>query len=207
MVTDRQLQQLEEKMASLEVKLSDPELLKNKKSYASATLEYREVQLVLNAARSYARLKTSLEDMEKIHSEESDPELLELATEERAELQKECEEVSSVIEEYFNPADPLDKKDIFVEIRAGAGGDEAALFAASLYRMYALYAEKKGWKVHLISENRIGIGGFKEIIFQVVGENVYRYLKYEAGVHRVQRVPDTEKSGRIHTSTVTVAVV
>ncbi len=207
MVTDRQLQQLEEKMASLEVKLSDPELLKNQKSYASATREYREVQLVLNAARSYARLKTSLEDMEKIHSEESDPELLELATEERAELQKECEEVSSVIEEYFNPADPLDKKDIFVEIRAGAGGDEAALFAASLYRMYAIYAEKKGWKVHLISENRIGIGGFKEIIFQVVGENVYRYLKYEAGVHRVQRVPDTEKSGRIHTSTVTVAVV
>lgn len=207
MVTDAQIKQLEEKKASLESQLSDVELLKDQKGYASATRDYREVQTVLDAARKSEHLTQDLKDMETLHAEAADPELLELARQERVKLEKDLGEADEIIEEYFNPSDPLDKKDIFVEIRAGAGGDEAALFAASLFRMYTLYAEKKGWKVHLVSENRIGIGGFKEVIFEVTGENVYRHLKYEAGVHRVQRVPETEKSGRIHTSTVTVAVI
>ncbi|MBI4600014.1 peptide chain release factor 1, partial [Candidatus Uhrbacteria bacterium] len=107
----------------------------------------------------------------------------------------------------LNPADPFDMKDSIMEIRAGAGGDEAALFAGELFRMYTLYSESRGWRVAVLSSNQTGIGGFKEVIFSIKGENVYRFLKYEGGVHRVQRVPETEKSGRIHTSTVTVAVL
>lgn len=207
MVNASQLKQLEDKKIALEQQLSDPELLQNQKNYMATTRDYRELQTVLSAVQQYEKSMQSLNEMEVLDVQETDPELLELARDERVAIKKDLEEACDIIDEYFNPSDPLDKKDIFVEIRAGAGGDEAALFAASLFRMYTLYAEKKGWKVHLVSENRIGIGGFKEVIFEVTGENVYRYLKYEAGVHRVQRVPETEKSGRIHTSTVTVAVI
>lgn len=206
MVSQSQTNQLNEKKVLLERLLSDPELFKNQNKYASVTREYREIQTVLDAVHEYEVLSKSLHDIDALHAN-SEPELAELANVERIRMQKNLNTDQEIIEEYFSPSDPRDKKDIFVEIRAGAGGDEAALFAASLFRMYTLYAEKKGWKVHFVSENRIGIGGFKEVIFEVTGENVYRYLKYEAGVHRVQRVPDTEKSGRIHTSTVTVAVI
>ncbi|MEK7648851.1 MAG: peptide chain release factor 1 [Patescibacteria group bacterium] len=207
MVTLAQNQQLEEKKHSLEQQLSDPELLKNQKGYFSATKEYREVQRMIDAIQKYSELQESLVHAKKMALDETDTELRDLAVQEQRQIEQQLTEYAEVIEEYFNPSDPLDKKDIFVEIRAGAGGDEAALFAASLFRMYTLYSEKMGWKVHLVSENRIGIGGFKEVIFEIVGENVYRLMKYEAGVHRVQRVPETEKSGRIHTSTVTIAVI
>lgn len=162
---------------------------------------------MIDAIQKYSELQESLVHAKKMALDETDTELRDLAVQEQRQIEQQLTEYAEVIEEYFNPSDPLDKKDIFVEIRAGAGGDEAALFAASLFRMYTLYSEKMGWKVHLVSENRIGIGGFKEVIFEIVGENVYRLMKYEAGVHRVQRVPETEKSGRIHTSTVTIAVI
>ncbi len=207
MVTSSQQLQIEEKRRSLEQQLSDPELLKNQKRLLGVTREYRDVQRVSDAIQKHAELEKSLASSQKMAVEESDEELRAMALAEQKQLEQRLGELSEVIEEYINPSDPMDAKDILIEIRAGAGGDEAALFAASLYRMYTLYAEKRGWKVHLISESRIGIGGFKEVIFEITGEHVYRSLKYEAGVHRVQRVPETEKSGRIHTSTVTVAVL
>jgi peptide chain release factor 1 len=131
----------------------------------------------------------------------------ELAEAELPELESKKTELEKEIFELTRPRDPLDKKDVIVEIRAAAGGDESALFAAELFRMYSKYAESKGWKTNLIDTNRIGIGGYKEVIFGIKGNDVYGHLKYEMGVHRVQRVPETEKAGRVHTSTVTVAVM
>src|SRR3989339_757009 len=122
-------------------------------------------------------------------------------------LEKKQEILKKEISEALNPAYPLDKKNIIMEIRAGTGGDESALFAAELFRMYGRYAENKGWKINILNSNQIGLGGFKEIILEIKGSNVYGFLKYEGGIHRVQRVPETEKQGRVHTSAVTVAVL
>ncbi len=207
MVNPSQQLQIEEKRRFLEQQLSDPELLKNQQRFLAITREYRDVQRASDAMQKHIELKKALASSQKMAIEESDEELREMALAEQRQLDQRLRELSEIIEEYVNPSDPMDTKDILIEIRAGAGGDEAALFAGTLYRMYTLYAEKRGWKAHLISESRIGIGGFKEVIFEITGERVYRSLKYEAGVHRVQRVPETEKSGRIHTSTVTVAVI
>lgn len=153
-----------------------------------------------------AKLDHDLASTEKILREETDAELIELAKEELNRLA----EIKTALVQKIKLAslkDPLDEKDIIIEIRAAAGGEEAALFATKLFRMYSQYAVGKKWRTHLISSNRTGIGGFKEVIFEISGKNVYNHLKYESGVHRVQRVPTTEKSGRIHTSTVTVAVL
>lgn len=145
--------------------------------------------------------------MPKRLKDESDQELLKIAKEESAELKKQIEALTDEIESELNPADPNDKKNVIMEIRAGTGGDESALFAAELFRLYAHYAEKRGWKLKILYASRIGIGGYKEVIFSVEGKNVYGDLKYEAGTHRVQRVPETEKAGRVHTSAVTIAVM
>ncbi len=152
-------------------------------------------------------LDKSLAETQAILTSETDAEMRELAAGELPELQERKTQIEKELRELTRPRDPLDKKDVIVEIRAGVGGDESALFAADLYRMYTKYAEGRGWKVELFDTNRIGIGGFKEVIFGVKGRRVYQDLKYEMGVHRVQRVPDTEKAGRIHTSTATVAVM
>ena len=138
---------------------------------------------------------------------ESDEEMRELAKEEMAESKRRITEIEQELKVLLIPKDPMDEKNVIVEIRAGAGGDEAALFAAELYRMYAKYAEKQHWKVEMMSVNESGIGGFKEVVFMISGNGVYSRLKFESGVHRVQRVPETESGGRIHTSTVTVAIM
>jgi peptide chain release factor 1 len=149
----------------------------------------------------------SLEETQTMLNQGLDEEMAALTKEELANLQEKRERLLQEIKVALLPKDPADKKDVIVEIRAGAGGDEAGLFAASLFRMYSRYAASKGWKVDIINSNETGIGGFKEIIFEVKGKGVYSRLKYESGVHRVQRVPVTESSGRIHTSTATVAVL
>jgi peptide chain release factor 1 len=169
--------------------------------------EYSDTKEIAEKIRQLAGVEKGLVEADIMVNSEPEAEMRGLAEIERAELLSQKNSLEGELTELTRPRDPLDKKDVIVEIRAGVGGDEAALFAAELARMYQRYAENMGWKTTLLDSNRIGIGGYKEVIFSVEGHNVYRDLKYEMGVHRVQRVPDTEKSGRIHTSTVTVAVL
>lgn len=164
-----------------------------------------ELLNVVAKIQEYQKLEKELSE-NKILAEDKD-ELAEIAKEEVRIISKKLEDLENQIDLMLIPSDPLDEKNIIIEIRAGAGGDESALFAAELFRMYAKYAEAQGWQTHIISANRNDIGGYKEVIFEVKGKKVYSKLKYESGVHRVQRVPETEKSGRVHTSTVTVAVL
>jgi peptide chain release factor 1 len=162
---------------------------------------------VAEKIKELAGLEKSIAETDLMVNAETDGEMRALAEVELSELKTKKTVLENELTELTRTRDPLDKKNVIVEIRAGVGGDESALFAAELARMYQHYAEGKGWKISLLDSNRIGIGGYKEVIFSVSGKNVYADLKYEMGVHRVQRVPDTEKSGRIHTSTVTVAVL
>lgn len=191
--------ELQEKLSGSDI-ASDPHKLKN------LSQEYSEIDSILTQIDEFESLKKTKEELEK-ESKSEDADIVELAKEELFTVETKLTSLQAEIEEYFHPADPLDKKNTIVEIRAGAGGDESALFAAELFRMYSRYAENNAWKTHILSSNRIGIGGFKEIIFEVTGKSVYSKLKYESGVHRVQRVPETEKSGRVHTSTATVAIM
>ena len=172
-------------------------LMKEQSSLAPLIATYTE----------YKKCKQTIEDSLQLLDEESDEELKELAKEELNEAKKRVEELENEIKILLLPKDPNDDKDIIVEIRAGAGGDEAALFAAELFRMYTHYVESKGWKVEVVNADETGIGGMKEIEFMVKGQGAYSVLKYESGVHRVQRVPETESGGRIHTSTASVAVM
>ncbi len=190
-------QELEKKLASSS---QDPTALK---LHSQA---YNETKELLGLYEKLDQTQKAINEAETTINE-TDPELRTLAEEELAQLTPKKIELEEKIHEFEHPASPFDKKDIIMEIRAGTGGDEAALFAGDLFRMYSRWAEKKGWKTTLLSANRTGIGGFKEIIFTITGKNVYSNLKYESGVHRVQRVPTTEKSGRVHTSAATVAVM
>ncbi len=201
------IEQLRTKFKDLEVKLSDPKVSANAGTFISYSKEYKELQDMLEKADRGEVCEKKIADANTFLSSEQDEELLMIAREEIETHMKELQKIEEDMHEYFQPANPMDKRDVIVEIRAGVGGDEAALFAGQLFRMYSLYAEKKNWKTRLISASRIGIGGLKEVIFEVIGASAYRHLKYESGVHRVQRVPETEKSGRVHTSTVTVAVL
>lgn len=207
MATDEQIQRVRLRATELSKDLSDPALLGDTKRYAEISREFSETQSILDTLAKHETISRALSDTKKIIEENTDPDLVSIAESEIASLTSREEELGHIIDEFFAPSDPLDKKNIIIEIRAGAGGDEAALFAAQLFRMYSLFAEEKGWKTALISANRIGIGGLKEVIFGITGLNAYRFFKYESGVHRVQRVPETEKSGRVHTSTITVAVL
>ncbi|MBI2644719.1 peptide chain release factor 1 [Candidatus Uhrbacteria bacterium] len=201
------IQSLRIRLKELEVQLSQPAIAADASAFISYSKEYKEIQDVLQVADRAEDLEKQISDAKEIIASGQDDELTAMAQEELVVYVKELEKAEADIREYFQPADPMDKRDVIVEIRAGAGGDEAALFAGELFRMYSLYAEKRGWKTRLISASRIGIGGLKEVIFEIVGTSAYRFLKYESGVHRVQRVPETEKSGSVHTSTVTVAVL
>ncbi len=168
--------------------------------------EYNKTKKLLELYEKQNAIQTALaEAQETLDSNE--PELKELAEEEIATLKPQLAEINEQISDIQNPADPMDENDIIVEIRAGTGGDEAALFASDLFRMYSRFAEKQGWKTSLVSSNQNGIGGFKEIVFEINGENVYSKLKFESGAHRVQRIPETEKAGRVHTSAATVAIL
>lgn len=177
------------------------------KRYAQVSQEYSDMKEVVGMIRQRERLTEEMKSAEGLASTETDAEVREMAKTEVHQLEQQATDLDARINLALLPKDPLDKKNIIVEIRAGAGGDEAGLFAAELFRMYARYAERQHWKIQLLSSSTSGIGGFKEVIFEIVGRYVFSDLKYESGVHRVQRVPETEKSGRVHTSTVTVAVL
>ncbi|MBI4359648.1 MAG: peptide chain release factor 1 [Candidatus Jacksonbacteria bacterium] len=194
------------RLAELETDMQKPEILGNPKELRGITIQYNELKKKVELIQEQYKLERELAETASLYEGAADEELRRLAEEEIKNVKDKISNIKNKLEE-LEPKDPLDKRDIIVEIRAAAGGDESALFAADLFRMYSRYAEKKGWRVGLLSASRIGIGGFKEVIFEVQGANVYSYLKYESGVHRVQRIPETEKSGRVHTSTATVAVL
>ena len=202
------LNDIGEKRISLEMQLSDPEIVADQKKYQKLVREHAHVAKLDELYTDYCTVCRDLDENEEIlHNEGDDPELAELARAETEDLQQKKAALEEQIRVLLLPRDPNDEKNILLEIRAGTGGDEAALFAADLFRMYSRYAESQGWKIEIISSNPIGIGGFKEIIALISGDQVYSKLKYESGVHRVQRVPETETQGRIHTSAVTVAII
>ncbi|MFW6264687.1 MAG: peptide chain release factor 1 [Bacillota bacterium] len=192
---------------NLNQKLSDPEIISDTSKYQKLLKKHAKLKKIVDKYKAYQNIMGGIEEAETILKSGEDSDVKELAEMELEELQPKQEKLEEELPILLLPEDPNDEKNVIVEIRAGAGGDEAALFAADLYRMYTRYAEGKGWKSDLMSSNASGVGGFKEIIFTVEGEDVYSKLKYESGVHRVQRVPATESSGRIHTSTATVAVL
>jgi peptide chain release factor 1 len=186
--------------------LVDPNVISNRSLYQQVTREHKELGPVVEAWRELCAVRQQIEDNELL-SEDADPEMRALAREELEGLRGLETRLAEKLKLLLLPKDPLDDRNVFLELRAGAGGDEAALFAADLFRMYSRFAEAKRWKVELVDASENQLGGFKEVIASITGEQVYSQLKYESGVHRVQRVPETESQGRIHTSTVTVAVL
>ncbi len=198
---------IEKRYEELTKELSSPETSGNPEKIASLSKELSKIENLVSLYRKYKKLMERLKEDKEILREEKDDELKDLAKEEISELEKELEILEEDIKKELTPEDPLDKKNIFLEIRAGTGGEEAALFAAELFRMYSKYAEKKGWKVEIMDFHPTGLGGFKEVIAQIKGKGVYSRPKSESGIHRVPRVPKTESQGRIHTSAVSVAVL
>ncbi|HEY64542.1 MAG TPA: peptide chain release factor 1 [Caldilineae bacterium] len=201
------LEKIEARYEELSRLMADPEIAKDHARVARLAQEQTELEETVQAYRHWRSLKEQIEEARQMLEDETDAEMIQFLKDEIHRLEKELEEAEQRLRQLLVPRDPNDDKDVIVEIRAGAGGDEAGLFAADLFRMYTRYAEKKGWKTEVLSANETGIGGFKEVIFEVKGKGAYSRLKYESGVHRVQRVPVTEASGRIHTSTATVAVL
>jgi peptide chain release factor 1 len=187
--------------------MTDPEVIADQKRFAKLNKEYHDLGKIAEARNRYVQILNGIDEAKSILENESDAELREMAREELDINTQRLPEIEEEIKLLLVPADPQDGKNAIVEIRGGTGGDEAAIFAGDLYKMYAKYCESKGWKVSVTSFSEGTIGGFKEIIFSVTGENVYGILKYESGVHRVQRVPVTETQGRVHTSAATVAVL
>jgi peptide chain release factor 1 len=187
--------------------IEDPDLVKNQNKYRDIMKEYSHLSDVASANGEITVLSKQIEDTKALIQDEKDPEIKELAREELKELEIRITEANDRLKFLLIPRDPLDEKNIIMEIRAGTGGDEAALFASDLFRMYSRFAETRGWKFEIMNSNETELGGLKEIVFSISGNNVYENLRYESGVHRVQRVPATEASGRIHTSAVTVAVL
>ncbi len=211
MTFETELQKIQKRLKELGELMSSPEVVSRPEEFAKLSREYSELakikeldELVTNLDKEIASLNKALGAVSGVAYE---AEFRSLAEEELKNLTERRAEAAANLEEALRPKDPLDQKSIIVEIRAGAGGDEAALFAAELFRMYSRFSERHSFKTRLISSNRTDIGGFKEIVFSIEGRGVYGSLKYESGVHRVQRVPETEKTGRIHTSTATVAVL
>jgi len=201
------LEAIEEKIRKLEEDLSNPDLLANPKEYQKVAKEHAELAPIVETYRNYTKAKAQLAENQELLENEDDPEMQELIRQEMSSLDKSIETAEDELRMMLAPKDPNDEKNVILEIRAGTGGDEAALFAADLFRMYSRYAELQHWNVELLDSHPTGIGGFKEIIAVVNGRGAYSRLKYESGVHRVQRVPVTESQGRIHTSAVTVAVL
>lgn len=198
---------IESKYEELSRKIGDIEVMANQKEWQKLCKEHSEMEPIVLKYREYTKSQESLKADKEMLGEDIEKELKEMVQEEIKELTAKIEELHKELNILLLPKDPNDDKNVFIEIRGGAGGEEAALFAADLFRMYTRYAERRGWKVEVMSSNETDIGGFKEVVFMVRGSGAYSRLKYESGVHRVQRVPDTESSGRIHTSTATVAVL
>lgn len=187
--------------------LNEPTVANNQARFQKLMKEQSDLQPIVDAYKEYKDCKQTVEDSLAMLEEESDEEMRELLKEELSDAKNRISELEKELKILLLPKDPNDDKNVIVEIRAGAGGDEAALFAAEMYRLYVKYAEKNRWKVELMNCDEIGIGGMKEVNFMITGKGAYSKLKYESGVHRVQRVPETESGGRIHTSTITVAVM
>ena len=190
----------------LEKQMVEPDLVNNQNRYTELAKEHSRLKPVILKAKEYLIIKKNIDDDKEILSGDDD-ELKDIAQSELEELEKSLLSLEEELKVLLLPHDPTDDKNTIIEVRAGTGGDEAALFAADIYRMYTRFAERNGWKYEVMESNSIGIGGFKEIIFSVKGESVYGMMKFESGVHRVQRVPKTETSGRVHTSAATVAVL
>ncbi len=200
------LEEVEQRFAELDRMLGDPEIIRDQKRLHKIAKEYADLRKIVDFYRKLKRLEAEIEENRHLLSEK-DEEIKKLAREEISYLTQERERVEGEIKNSLIPKDPNDEKNILIEIRAGTGGDEAGLFASDMFRMYAKFAEMNGWKVDILSRNFTGVGGFKEIIALIEGDKVYSKLKFESGVHRVQRIPETESQGRIHTSAVTVAVL
>lgn len=200
------IKEIEDRFKQLESELSRPDIFKDQKRYQKYTKEHSQLSPIINFYRKYNSIREEIENNTPL-LEDSDPEIKGLAREEIDSLNSQIDEIEKELKILLLPKDPNDEKNIILEIRAGTGGEEAALFVADLLRSYLKYAEINRWKTDILSQSATGIGGFKEIIILIEGQNVYSRLKYESGVHRVQRVPETETQGRIHTSAITVAVL
>ncbi len=198
------LEAVEKRYEELTKMISDPEVISNQSEWQKLMKEHAGMEEIVMKFREYKKAKQSMKEAEELMQ---DPDMKELAEEEYNNSKEQLPKLEEELKILLIPKDPDDDKNIMCEIRAGAGGEEAALFAGTLFRMYSMYAEKKHWKLEVLNENETGLGGYKEISFMITGKGVYSRLKFESGVHRVQRVPDTESSGRIHTSTATVAVL
>lgn len=198
---------VEGKYEELTMRISDPSVIADQEAWQKLVKEHSDLESIVTKYREFKGLKDELDSNMEMLQSEDDQDMREMINEDVRTIKARLENIESELQIMLLPKDPNDDKNVFVEIRGGAGGDEAALFAYNLYRMYVKYAEGKRWKVEIMSLNETDIGGFKEVVFMVKGQGVYSQMKYESGVHRVQRVPDTESSGRIHTSTATVAVL
>ena len=202
----KKLEDIEKKFKDIELEISNPDIVKNMAKYQAILKEHKELLKIVEVFREYKNNKNSLEEANEL-LEDSDEEIQKLAKEEIENLKKKKESLEKKLKKLLIPKDPNDKKNVIVEIRAGTGGDEAALFASDIFRMYSKYAESKSWNIEILNSHFIGIGGIKEIIVLISGDGVFGKFKFESGTHRVQRVPTTETQGRIHTSAITVAVL
>lgn len=202
-----QIDEIKKEYQEITTRLSSPESVLNLKQMAELGKRQAELQNIIASIEEYEKIEKEMKGNAEIINSETDYDLKEIAADENTKLSKNKEKLEKELEAMLIPKDSRDSKNAIVEIRAGAGGDESSLFAAELFRMYSKYAEKNDWSVSILNSNQTGLGGFKEIIFEVNGRNIFSKMKYESGVHRVQRVPETEKMGRVHTSTATVAVL
>lgn len=203
----KKLDEVESKYLDVEKQIQDPNIVSDQNKYKKLMKEFSSLEEVVVVYRKYKELNKQIQDNKMLLQEESDEEIREMAKEELTELETQLPDIEEELKVLLLPKDPNDDKNIILEIRAGAGGDEASLFSEELYRAYCHYANNMGWKVELMSTSPSEVGGYKEVIATIVGKKVYSKLKYESGVHRVQRVPKTESQGRVHTSTITVAVL
>jgi peptide chain release factor 1 len=198
---------VKQKFIEIEKRLSDPDLMNDQKAMIKVSQEHASLRGVVSNINNYEKTLLNIEENKAIINSENDPELKEMASVEMADLEAQRDKLYEEIEEELHPDSPNDKKNAIIEIRGGAGGDEAALFAGDLFRMYIKFCERKGLKIEVLDSSMVGVGGYKEVVFSVIGQGAFGLLKYEAGTHRVQRVPETEKQGRVHTSTATVVVL
>ena len=207
MLMFEELEKIAQEYKELNQKLSDPKIISNQEKFQKLAKRHSEIARIAQIYKEYKKNVQEINENEQLKNEENDPEFRKMLSEEINKLTHETNQQKEQLAELVYPEDPRNKKNIIVEIRAGAGGDEAALFVSDLFRMYSRFAERNNWKVEIMNSNPTEIGGFKEVIFGISGKNVFGSLKQESGVHRVQRIPVTESGGRIHTSTITVAIL
>jgi peptide chain release factor 1 len=207
MLPVEKINQLQQEYDEIKIDIYDPAKMSDRKYYSKISRRFKDLEEILNCWQEIQEFEKTISDNNELIETEQDSELKALAREENEEIELAKDKKVELLKQLLVPRDPNDEKDAIVEIRAGTGGDEAAIFVADLYRMYSYLAERKGWKKSIISANEIGVGGYKEIIFSLSGEDVYGTMRFESGVHRVQRVPVTESQGRIHTSAISVAVL